>query len=132
MQKKINREELLTLLQDMEPGLAKRKMLEQSDCYIFEKGSVKTFNDQIACQGKCKSMSHVTGAVPAGRLLAILSKMSDETVEVEQRDDGVHFKGKGKGLRMNVQASIELDTSGVEKPSKWHALPDSFADALGR
>jgi hypothetical protein len=68
---RINREEFLRNLESVEPGLSPREILEQSSCFIFQKGWIKTFNDEVAC--KIKSPLKLEGAVQAAPLLAILS-----------------------------------------------------------
>ena len=46
---KINRMNLLNVLESVHPGLSKRDMVEQSACFVFQGGRVITFNDEIAC-----------------------------------------------------------------------------------
>lgn len=130
MAQKVNREELLRVLHDLAPGLATTEIIEQSHCFVFRKGRVFTFNDQVACQLKTDAID-LHGAVPASKLLAILEKLPDETLEVETNEKGVLFKGKRRETQLIMEQDVLLDIGAITRPGKWHPLPEEFVEAVG-
>ena len=46
---KIDREEFLKQLESVLPGYSTKEVIEQSSCFVFKKGRVYTYNDEIAC-----------------------------------------------------------------------------------
>ena len=126
-----NREQLLTKLEAVSPGLAVREAVEQSSCFVFRDGHVVTFNDEIACSIECDI--GVDGAVAAKPLLELLGKLTEEVVDIAPKDGGGELIVKGKRRRAGItlEAEISLPVSSVEKPGKWTDLDPEFADAVG-
>jgi DNA polymerase III sliding clamp (beta) subunit (PCNA family) len=125
---RINREEFLRNLESVEPGLSPREILEQSSCFIFQKGWIKTFNDEVAC--KIKSPLKLEGAVQAAPLLAILRKLEEEEIEVSAADGEIVVKGKKRSAGIRMEADIQLPVENVENPGEWNKLHSDFADAV--
>lgn len=125
---KVNREALLSVLESVEPGLAKRGVVEQTACFIFDGGKVKTFNEEIACVHK-SPLKSITAAVQAQPLLEILKRLPEETVEVEAKKGYLHINGRRKRASINMEHEITLPDV-VEKPGDWIALHPEFADAV--
>ncbi len=128
MPKVVNREELLKQLECVTPGLSPRGIVEQSDTFVFLKGKVITFNDEIACSTDCQL--RVTGAVPSKPLLDLLRKMPEETIEVTTDEGKLVLKGKKRRARINMDEKISLPFKSVEPPKKWVTLPADFLEAV--
>lgn len=130
MSKKINRENLLNDLNMVKAGLSPREYIEQSSCFVFEDGWVMTFNDEVACQLEVDL--DVVGAVQATNLLAILEKIPDEDLTVEENNNNeLEFQGKGKRFGLTKEAEIHLPIDKVERPKEWKKLPKEFTEAIG-
>ena len=86
----INREELLSQLDVISPGLAPRDIVEQSSCVVFKGGRIMTFNDELACQ--MSTNLPLEGAIHAGTLLETLRKMKQDVLEVEIKDNEIVIK----------------------------------------
>jgi hypothetical protein len=108
---RVNREELLALLESVQPGLSTKSGLDQSTCFAFSKGRILTFNGEIACEAK-SSLNGVEGAVQAGPLLSVLRKMPEEEVEVapskSKPEDDSHLIVQGKGRKLGVRMDSEI------------------------
>lgn len=127
---KINRETFLSDLEMVKAGLSPREFIEQSSCFVFQDGQVMTFNDEVSCR-KEVGLSF-TGAIQAASLLAILEKMDDPDLMVEENDRGeLEFKGKRKRFGVTKDAEIFLPVDKVETPGKWRELPKEFTEAVG-
>lgn len=127
---KIKTETLLKQLDSVMPGVSSREIIEQSSCFVFDNGTVSTFNDEIAC-------SHETdlkfkGAVPASPFITILRKLEEEFVDIDvlTKKKQIVVKGKSKRARIQLESDILLPIESVNKPKKWKDLPDDFADAV--
>ncbi len=126
----VNREEFLGRLQSVEPGLAKREIVQQSACFAFIDGMIMTFNEEIACRIKSKIDPEFSGAVQASPLLTLLSKMKEETIDLEMTDSELIISGVRKKSGIRVEKEIMLEISVVSKPGKWAELNEDFHDAI--
>jgi DNA polymerase III sliding clamp (beta) subunit (PCNA family) len=124
----VNRELLIQQLESVEPGLSTKDVVEQSSCYVFDKGKVMTFNSEIACMQDCDI--GITGAVPAAPMLALLRKLTEDDIEISEEESGLLIKGKNKKVSITRQSSVELPINEVERPTKWRKLPDDFLKAV--
>jgi len=123
-----NREEFLSALIAVSPGLAAREFIEQSTCYVFSDGVVQTFNDEIACTHKCNI--GVTGAVSAAPLQTLLAKMAEDELDISADDGELLVKGKRReaGIRMDAEVTLPLDS--VDQPKKWKPIHEDFCEAV--
>lgn len=125
-----NREQLLSALDTVAPGLSKKDRFEQSSCYVFHEGNVVTYNDEVFCRAKSPLPNGFTGAIDAKPLTDLLREMTEEEVSLDPDADKVVLKGKGKRYRIAFHKKVLLDTSAVEEPDEWHKLSAHFADAV--
>lgn len=126
---RVSREELLTTLEAVQPGLSPKDELAQSSCFAFSKGKTVTFNGEIACEAK-SPLNGVAGVVRAGPLLAVLRKMQEEEVEVSQSDGKLVVRSKGGEMGVAMDKDVLMPLEQLEPPKRWVKLPDDFADAL--
>jgi hypothetical protein len=126
----VNRVEFLQRLEALQPGLAPREIVQQSSCFIFQKGTVLTYNDEVACHSESGLPKKLTGAVQAKPLVDLLYKMPEEIVEVEAADDVLLVKGKGRrsGIRMEPEVTMPLDK--LETVEEWKKLHEDFAEGV--
>lgn len=78
---KINRTELITALEAMQPGIAKKEVVEQSASFAFQNGRVYAYNDQIAVSHPCPK--GLAGAVRAQEFHTLLKRLTDDEIDVE-------------------------------------------------
>lgn len=128
MSSKVKREQLQHALELVSPGLSTRDVVDQSNSFCFKDGKVYTFDDECACI--MSSPLHITGAVPAEPLKAILGKLDEEYLEISQEKGELKIKGKGQAAWIRMESKIELPIENLETPTKWRKLPDDFGQAL--
>jgi hypothetical protein len=126
---KVERTQLLEELRTVAVGLAEKKTVEQSDCFVFQKGEAMTYNDEVAC--RIKSSLAVTGAVNARKMLDMLDRSNDETIEFKQEKGRLSFRGKKKRGFFKIEKKILLPITDVKSPKKWTKLPPKLAYAVG-
>lgn len=127
-QKKINRETLLNELESVRSGLSNQEVLEQSTCFIFQNGFVKTYNDEIAC--KQKSILDFTGAVQAEPLLQILRKMTEDEIKITTDDSEFLIEGKRRKAAIRMEREILLPVDRIEDSDDWKSLDEEFSEAV--
>ena len=124
---KINREELLQQLQAVQPGLANKEVIEQTQSFIFKEGRVYTYNDIIAISSP--SILDLDGAVKASELFQLLSKSKAKELEIETTGTELRLKTKRSKAGIRLE-EVVLDVDGIAKPGKWSPLPKGFCDAV--
>lgn len=125
---KVKRKDVLAALDAVMPGVTQGKELEQSNCFVFTKERVFTYNDEVAVSHPIKI--GIGGAVPAKAFRTLLNKVKTDEVELTINKGELLLKGsKAKaGLRLETDVTLPLEDIGM--PTKWIKLPEKFCDAL--
>jgi hypothetical protein len=125
----INRADLVRCLESVAPGLASgQETVEQSSCFVFKKGKILTFNEEVYCATTC-DVNGLSGAVRSGPLLAILRALPDKEVEIRPGEGVVTVLGKARRGAIKYETMIGLPVDLVEKPGDWSPLPEEFNEA---
>lgn len=128
-----SRTELLRVLETVQPGLSAKETLQQSSCFVFRKGWVATFNEEVFCRMKTGLPNEVSGAVKADPLLKLLRQLTHDDLLVTIGDGAFQVAVEGKrtesGVRM--EAEILLPVGDIEKPDEWRPLHEEFEEAVG-
>ena len=129
---KIERENLINVLESVLPGVSPQDVVEQSSCVVFNDDQVVTFNDEIACTMALPDGFKLTGAVVAQPLIDLLRKMPDEVIDVTLGDSGdlLLIKGKGRKGELRMESEILLPIGGVDTPDKWAKIDPHFIEAM--
>ena len=108
---KINREELLKVLDAVAPGLATKGLIEQTQSFIFKDGFVMTYNDEISIRHSFTGPFE--GAVKAVELHQLLNKTKEKELEFEATQNELLIKGKRTwaGIRLEEKISLPLGNS---------------------
>lgn len=126
---KVDRLKFLNELESVTPGLSTREIIEQSSCFVFDGSKVMTFNGEIACFQDCSVK--IKGAVQSARLLALLRKLQEDTIDVSVEKDELLIKGKGRRRGgFPLEKEVVLAVSSVKTPKHWHDLPHDFLEAV--
>ncbi len=126
---RVKREDLLTELTSVKPGLSVKDELMQSGCFVFRKGKVITFNEEICC--KRPSSLKIEGAVKAHSLLMVLEKTKKEYLDLEVQEGQLVLQMKKASAGVVMEKEIELPVSMVDDPEDWHSASDTFIKAMG-
>lgn len=126
---KVNRQELLSVLDAMLPGLAGgRSVVQNGDRFVFHDCRIYTFNDEIG-------VSHPTtldfdGAVAAEELYQLLKRhrAKEVSVEVNGPDLVVATANSKAGITMDESTSAFHEE--IKFPSAWSPLPGDFIASL--
>jgi hypothetical protein len=129
---RINRADFVRQLELVSPGLSNAEDVQQSSCFVFRNGMVLTYNDEVACRTKSLLPPEITGAVKAAPLMKLLQKLTEEEIDIEQRDAGIRILGRdAREIEMVSQGEITLGIGAVERPTTWRPIPPDFCEAVG-
>ena len=126
---RVQRSLILSILESVSPGLATRELIQQGTCFVFTGGRVHKFNDEISCFREFPVP--ITGAVKAKSLLDLLSKMSEDEIEIDCDGTTLQIKGKGKKCGLTMEADILLPIESVEDAVDWSPVAQGFSEAVG-
>lgn len=127
---RVDREAFLQQLQLIQPGLAPREIIEQSQCVVFQSGYAYTYNDEVACCIESVLGDEVEGAVTAKPLIDILGKLPEDEVTIDFEETKMVVRGKRKRTTIELKSEIQLPIDKIEEPEEWNDLPESFSDAV--
>lgn len=126
---RVSRENLVRSLERSAPGLSSgQETVEQSSCYVFSKGKIQTFNEEIYCATQC-DLNGFVGAVRSGPLLTMLRALPDKEVDIESGDGEITISGKSRRTAIKYEKTVSLPVNLVEKPGTWMDLPEEFNEA---
>lgn len=129
---KLSREWFLGKLESVSPGLAKKSAIgiQQSDCFVFHKDKVFTFNDDAAGRAVLK-IDEIEGAVDADKLLEVLRNLEEDFLDVEKKKGHLILRGKnGRESGVVMQDDVLLPISSIEKPGEWNPVQEEFSEAV--
>jgi len=130
--KNLNKSSLLEALETVRPGVAKKEVLEQSNCFVFRDNFVYSFNDEVGMSHPIKNLKlKLEGAVQAESLFDLLSSIESESVYLETtKTELLVNAGKMKaGLPLIRDIALPLDSIG--NADSWHPLPKNFLKGIG-
>ncbi len=76
------------------------------------------------------SFDGVVGAVPSGPLLSLLSKLSEDDLDIDITEQEFLVKGKGRRASIRMEVEIAQSMSSVDMPEEWTDLHPDFAEAV--
>ncbi len=123
----INREELIKALESVKPGLSKQGLIEQSTHFLFDKDTIRSYNDQITITQKFES--GVEGSIPSGELYKLLQKLKDKELEIEQNGSELLIKGKRTKACIKTE-EVKLEPIKIPDKKYWEELPKDFSESL--
>jgi len=126
----MDRKLLLGALESVRPGLASKDIVEHSTSFIFRKGMVLTYNDEMSVRHPVEEFPD--GAIPAAPLLALLKKASGKEVTVEEGEGEVILKcGRSRaGIPMEFEAIPDYLLELKIPKEGWKKVPKDFVQAI--
>lgn len=131
----IARKDLVNILKSLIPALDSSNPAKGSDFFIFDGKWLKTGNQTLSISHPLPSDSGIKGAVKAKELYKVLSKMSDDNVEISATDDNmVRIKDSVTDLQLVI--STEEIKNVVSNKSlfklEWEKIPDKMIESIGK
>lgn len=130
MPTRINRIEFMQALESVVPGLTPKAVQEQSNCFAFLDGQVKTYNEEIACSHPTKLPDDFRCAVRAKELLTLVQKLPEDEIDIALEGGEFIINGKRKQAGLVCDVEISLPVEMVEPPTTWKKLDPEFSEAV--
>jgi len=117
-------------LNKVKPGLSNKEMIEQSTSFVFQRGHVYTYNDEIAISHPLKI--RVLGAVRARELLDFVNRIKDEKIEIIMNEDKTELLllKKFSTATFTLNQELILPINDIEIPDTWIDVPEAFCEAI--
>lgn len=125
----MKKQDLISALEVVKPGLAVKELIEQSTSFAFVNGRVVTYNDEISISHPVEGLE-ITGAIQASALYEILRKLKQEEIQVTVTDTEVLLTAGKVKVGLILQTEIKLPITEIGEIKKWKALPKGFKRAL--
>lgn len=126
----VTKTELVKALSFVQKGVAIKELIQQSACFVFEKGRVYSYNDEI-------SISHpidfpYQGAVRAAEFFELINKMPEGEIEFTLMKDGNELRLKSGKSRagMLFQSKILLPYNAAEYQGDVVKAPEGLIEAI--
>lgn len=126
---KIQKENLMTALELVKPGLANKDLIEQSTSFAFMDGCIVTYNDEISISAPVSGIDF-EGAIKADELYKLLSRLKTEEIDISQTESEVILVSGKTTAGLKLQTEINLPLNEIGKFGKWKPLPDDFLEFL--
>lgn len=126
----MKKQDLLNILEKVQPGLATKDMIEQSTSFAFVNGRVITYNDEISISSKCPGLEGLTGAVKAQELYKFLAKTKVDEIDLTITENELRIKAGKAKVGMVLETKIKLPLFELGQYSEFKKLPENFIDGL--
>lgn len=127
----INREEFLSTLESVEPGLSSKETVEQSTCFVFLSGYIYTYNgEDLACKAPSGLPKSYQGGISAKETLDLFRKKTEDEVLILDKESYFLVKSKGGTSKLVKESEIRLPIQDISKPEEWKELPPDFAECI--
>lgn len=127
---KINRETLITALENVKPGIAKKELIAQSTYFAFTNGMVYTYNEEIAVSCPVPGLPlSFTGVVQAEELYQLLKKITVPEIDFTITESQLLVKAKKVTAGIPFYQEITLAFAHAEI-TEWVKIPAEFFPGL--
>jgi DNA polymerase III sliding clamp (beta) subunit (PCNA family) len=125
----IQKDQLKSALNLLKPGLSKKDIITNSNCFVFNKGYISSFNDELWFNYPVEGITEYF-AVESDEILELLDKTKTDKVTIEVTDDYLllHAGKANAGFKL-VQVDFPVDVAMFDNV-EWQELPDDFQMAI--
>jgi HSP20 family molecular chaperone IbpA len=133
---KINKNDLLAVIQKVKPGVSKKEIIEQAGHLIFSNDEVATFNDQICILHPFTC--EFPFSVKEAEFTKVLSGISESEIDLTLKDGNLNIKSKSTkaslstivGEESKVEHLIAQLKTNISATDFFKPLPKEFIDGL--
>lgn len=131
---KVKREDFVGLLTSVQPGLATREVLQQTQSFIFTDGMIVTYNDEISVRRPTPFGAEFVGAVKSDELFKLMRRMKSDVIDITLEGKEFHVRTKSSAAGIACEAEIVAPINEIQCPTNdsdaWAPLPENFIDAV--
>lgn len=127
----MKKQDLLTALETVKPGLASKEMIEQSTSFAFMNGRVVTYNDEISISYPVTDLD-IEGAIQAEELYKLLNRLKDDEIEIKLKKNELLLQCGKVEAGLTLQKEIKLPLEEIGEQGKFKKLPEGFLESIRR
>jgi DNA polymerase III sliding clamp (beta) subunit (PCNA family) len=125
----MKRQDLLTSLEIVKPGLSNRENIEQTNSFAFINGFVVTYNDEISISHPVEGLK-IEGVVQAKELYDLLRKIKQNEIEIIQSGNEIQINAGRIKAGLTLCKEIRLPLKEIDRQGEWGSLPENFIKCL--
>lgn len=131
MSVRVHREDFLSVLESVQPGLTPKDTVDQSSCFVFDQGNLIVYNDEVRLMVRSPLGREVQGAVRAKRFMDSLSRLPEDDLYFELDRGKLRFRTtKGRKGHFDIETEIYSKYASVDSVATWKLLPKDFCEAV--
>ena len=129
---KINRDELLKILEAVSPAIGKKDMQEQLSGFLFTGDDIVTYNEQLCI--KYPFETDFVCAISSEEFYKVLKGIEEETVDINEKGESLTIESVKTRAKLNTFLEDEGILKSIKSINdgefKWKTLPEEFIKAL--
>lgn len=129
---KVSRKGMIEALGTVQPGLAKKEIVEQANHFAFTGDEVATFNDFICVVHPFKT--DFICSVSADELYRVLNKIDQDEIELSCTEKEIKINAGKTKAAIKIQSGDilmgNIDALKIDKIKKWSSLPKDFVEGM--
>ncbi|MHA1344932.1 MAG: hypothetical protein ACTSO3_00895 [Candidatus Heimdallarchaeaceae archaeon] len=122
----IKRTELITVLNNLKCALTTNEILEQSNAFVFQDGTICSFNGEIFASAKYDIGIEKDFAISGSDLIKLLENYPDENIIITLKNKELLIKGKRKRAGITIFEEILLPYKEVPEMGKFKKIKKGF------
>jgi len=126
---KINRIELLKILEEVIPAITDKEVIEQSTSFIFKNNKIITYNDEICISHPIKNLN-INGVIKADEFYKVLKRINSKKVSIKKLKNEIIIKSGKTQAGLVLQNKIKVPIDKIQKIKKWKSISKDFIKAL--
>jgi len=126
---KTNKQDFIRKLDLLTPGLSEDKIIEQANCFIFQDGVIRTYNDELAIKLPVDNIG-LNGAIPAKELYDLLNRIKADQIDVNITETEFQIQAGRASAGIVVDSVIRLPINKPGEPKTWKKIKPEFFEAL--
>jgi len=126
---KIDTNKLKTALTLLKPGLSKKEIISNANCYLFKNNKIITYNDEVCFTYPIEDCGSEF-AVVSDELIKLVEKTKVDEISMELSESSLIFRaGKAKAGFKIIENDFPIDGKMFDE-IEWKPIPEDFATAL--
>ncbi len=124
----LNKNEFLTAISQIKPGLAGNPLVKESEIAMFEPDRVYSYNGNVAVSYPFKT--GLSGAVLGKNLYRFLKILKIKEIKARQMDTQFQLRFDHTDARFNITEGVSPPNIGINRITKWNKLPEDFTKGI--
>ena len=122
----MKRQDLLTALEIVKPGLSRNEQIDQSDSFCIIDGCVITYNDEISISHPVEGLEIDSISVKADVLYNFVKRVKNDEINLEVTETELLVSSGKSKAGLSIETEVRLPIEEIGEHSKFKKLPANF------